>query len=79
MNNQYWEQEFNNAYEMLLLTLYTVKGYSYSDEIGTLDKDPNLQIKLIDVRSDIKRDRRKGTLYQKYMYYANLIYKIIRV
>ena len=75
----YWEAEFQNAYEMLLLVLYTVKGYSYSDEVGSSDKNPDLQLKLIEVKSDIKKDRRNGTLYQKYMYYANKIYAIIRV
>jgi len=79
MNNQYWEAEFCNAYGMLLDMLYTVKGYSYSDEIGTMDKDPDLQLKLIEVKADIKADRRRGILHQKYQEYAVLIYKIIRV
>ena len=75
----YWQQEFRNAYEMLLDMLYKVKGYSHSDEISADGKNQDMQDKLIEVRSNIKADKRKGILAQKYQEYAVLIYKIIRV
>lgn len=75
----YWQQEFKQAWEMLLDMLYKVKGYSYSSEPGSSRKDYDLQIKLIGIKADIEFDKRKGRLYNKYKYYAVLIYEVIRV
>ena len=77
--NSYWEQEFRNAYGMLLDMLYKAKGYSYSDEIGSGGMNFNMQMKLIEIKADIETDKRKDMLRNSYRYYAILIYGIIGV
>jgi len=75
----FWQNEFEKAFEMLCDVLYTVKGYSYSDEIGNGGINQDLRDNLIDIKWDIKKDRRNGRLHDKFKYYAILIYRVIRV
>ncbi len=74
----YWQTEFKQAWDILLTTLYTVKGYSYSSEPGSGGKDQDLQIKLIGIKADIEKDKRKGRLHYQYKHYAVLIYEDIQ-
>lgn len=75
----YWHKEFLNARSMLDDMLYTVKGYCYASEIGSGEINEGMRIKLIAIKADIKSDRKKSILHEKYKYYALLIYNTIGV
>ena len=75
----YWEKEFKIAYGMLLDMLYKVKGYSYSEETGSGGDDDGMQLRLIEIKADIKKDKKRGKLQNNYRHYATSIYEVIRV
>ena len=75
----YWQEQFNMAYEQMLDMLYTVKGVSYSSEIGSGGTNDGLKDRLIDIKYEIKKDKKKGLLAERYRYYALKIWQIIRL
>ena len=72
----YWQEQFNDAYEMLKEKLYLPDGYNYGKDKGI--ENDNF-IKMIFVKSCIQVDIRKGIIGEYYKSYAIEIWDLLGI